>query len=190
MKKLSILLLLALANVICFSQNQEIDSSQDEVIVKDAVVHWADSVFYMHQEYKFENFRAFYTEEYFIQVMCSEMYKERVDNLEKIKKAGRYKKSDTDYEKEHKELNDAYLKVQNDVDNFKFRANYYQISFWSNIQTNDGITVYYEHIVKVNNDYQVIEATINSSIGKKSDATEILYAKDVKGEKKNPKRNK
>jgi hypothetical protein len=190
MKKLSLILFLALSNFISFSQDQEIDSSQDEVIVKDAVVNWADSVFYMHQEYKFENFRAFYTEEYFIQVMRSEMYKERVDDLEKNKKAGRYKKSDADYKKEHKELEDAYLKVKKDVDNFKFRANYYQISFWSNIQTNDGITVYYEHIMKVNNNYQVMEATINSSIGKKSDATEILYAKDVKGGKKSPKRNK
>ena len=55
MKKLSLILFLALSNFISFSQDQEIDSSQDEVIVKDAVVNWADSVFYMHQEYKFEN---------------------------------------------------------------------------------------------------------------------------------------
>ncbi|MFT4602609.1 MAG: hypothetical protein ACI857_002796 [Arenicella sp.] len=186
MKILSLLIGISLLSLNSFAQDkeQDIDSSQDEPKVKDAVVHWADSVFYMHQEYKFENFRAFYSEDYFIQVMRSRMYKERVEDLEKNKKAGRYKKSDAEYEKEHKELEDAYTKVQDGADNFKNRADYYQVSFWSNIQTNDGITVYYEHIVKLNNDYNVTEAIINSSIGKKSDATEILYVKDIKGGKK------
>ncbi|OIQ24631.1 MAG: hypothetical protein BM555_07030 [Crocinitomix sp. MedPE-SWsnd] len=187
MKLLLLFISLGMFSLAGLSQDQEIDSSEDEVIVKDAVVHWADSVFYSHEKYKFENFRAFYTEEYFIQVMRSRMYKERVTDLEKSKKLGRYKKSDAEYEKEHKELEDAYNKVQKDVDTFKFRASYYQVSFWSNIQTNDGITVYYEHIVKLNNDYKVTEAVINSSIGKKSDKTEILYSTDVKGGKKKSK---
>ena len=187
MKLLTLFISLCFLSNLGFAQEQEIDSSEDEKIVKKAVVAWADSVFYSHTEYKFEKFRAFYTEEYFIQVMRSRMYKERVNDIEKNKKLGRYKKSDAEYEKEHKELEDAYTKVQKDLDNFKFRASYYQISFWSNIQTNDGITVYYEHIVKVNNDYEVSEAVINSSIGKKSDATTILYAKDVKDGKKKSK---
>ncbi|MEO9532969.1 MAG: hypothetical protein ABJG68_15555 [Crocinitomicaceae bacterium] len=184
MKKLIGITAFLLLTTFGFSQEQEIDSSEDEVKVKEAVVKWADTTFYSHTEYKFENFHAFYTEEYFIQVMRSRMYKERVEDLEKNKAAGRYKKSDADYEKEHKELKDAYTKVQNDVDNFKFRVSHFQISFWSNIQTTDGITVYYEHIVKLDNDLKVTEATINSSIGKKSEATAILYAKDVKGGKK------
>lgn len=178
MKKLILLLFIGLFSVFnVIGQDQEIDSSEDEERVKKAVVSWADSVFYMHKEYKFEKFHAFYTEEYFIQVMRSRMYKERVADLEKSKKAGRYKKSDAEYEKEHNQMKEAYEKVQLDVDNFKFRVSHFEIHFWSNIQTNDGITVYYEHIVKLDNDYRVNEAIINSSIGAKSDKTEIIYKK-------------
>lgn len=167
-----------------YAQHQDIDSSEDEVKTKDAVVNWADSVFYKHSEYKFEHFKALYTEEYFISVMRSRMYKERLDHLEQDKKLDHYKKSDAEYEKEHKELEDAYLKIQKEADNFSDRVTHFRIHFWSNIQTNDGITVYYEHIIKLDNNYQVMDAQINSSIGKKSDKTEILFKKDVKGEKK------
>jgi len=184
MKSLSLTLLFLLCSIFTFSQEQEIDSSEDEKKVEKAVVQWADTTFLSHSEYKFEKFHAFYTEEYFISVMRSRMYKQRVEDLKESKEKGRYKKSDDEYAKELKELESAYQKIQTEADNFKFRVSHYQISFWSNIQTNDGITVYYEHIVKLDNDYKVTEAVINSSIGKKSDKTEILYAKDVKGGKK------
>lgn len=178
MKKLLLLLFIGLFTAIgSIAQDQEIDSSEDEAKVKKAVVRWADSVFYMHKEYKFEQFHAFYTEEYFIQVMRARMYKERLTDLEKSKKIGRYKKSDAEYDKEHKEMSESYKKIQTGADNFEFRVSHFEIHFWSNIQTNDGITVYYEHIVQLDNGYQVIDATINSSIGAKSDKTEITYKK-------------
>lgn len=183
MKKLTALLFV-LMSVLSYGQEQEIDSSEDEKKVEKAVIQWADTTFLSHSEYKFEKFHAFYTEEYFISVMRSRMYKQRVDDLISDKAKGRYKKSDEEYSKELKELELAHQKIQTEADNFKFRVSHYQISFWSNIQTNDGITVYYEHIVKLDNDYKVTEAVINSSIGKKSDKTEILYAKDVNGGKK------
>lgn len=167
-----------------FAQGDEIDSAEDEKLTKEAVVAWADSVFYMHKEYKFEHFKAFYTDEYTIALARKGFYKQRVDDLEKDKNAGRYKKSDEEYEQEHKELNDAYLKIKKEADNFKLRVTHFQIHFWSNIQTNDGITVYYEHILKLDNDYNITEAVINSAIGKKSEKTEILYKKDVKVKKK------
>ena len=178
MKKLILLLFIGLFSALnSLSQDQEIDSSQDEEKVQGAVVRWADSVFYKHSEYKFEQFHAFYTEEYFIQVMRARMYKERLSDLEKSKKIGRYKKSDAEYKKEHDQMQNAYDKIQVDADNFKFRVSHFEIHFWSNIQTNDGITVYYEHIVQLDNDYRVIDTIINSSIGAKSDKTEITYKK-------------
>lgn len=181
---LTFLSLTLLVSNMAYAQEQEIDDTEDEKLTMAAVVNWADSVFYSHSEYKFEHFKAFYTEEYFIAVMRSRMYKTRVEDLEADKKRGAYKKSDAEYDKEHKELEDAYLKVKKQADNMEQRVTHFQIHFWSNIQTNDGITVYYEHIVKLDNDYQVTEATINSAIGKKSEATAILYKKNVKQKKK------
>ena len=172
---------LSLFGTIVSLPQDEIDSTQDRVKVEKAVVAWADSTFYSHTNYKFENFRAEYSDDYFIAIERSKAYKERVADLEKAKAGGVYKGTQAEYDAEHKTLNDAYLKVQNEADNCKNRADYYLIHFWSNIQTTDGITVYYEHIVKLNNAYQVIEATINSAIGKKDENTLPIYKKDVKG---------
>ena len=160
---------------------EEIDSAEDEKLVKEAVVAWADSVFYMHKEYKFEHFKPFYTDEYFIQVMRANMYKKRMEDLSKRKENGTYNKSDDDYQKELGELKTSYENAQKEADNFSPRASSYRIHFWSNIMTNDGITVYYEHIMKLDNNYKIVEAVENSSIGKKSSATKIVYKKDVKG---------
>ena len=182
MKKIlfSFWLFLSAINLIA-QDDDEIDSSQDRIKVEAAVVHWADSVFYAHSNYKFENFRAEYSDDYYIAVMRSRAYKERVTDLEKEKAAGRYKGTEEAYQKEHEELNTAWLNAQKTADNFVNRADYYLIHFWSNIQTTDGITVYYEHIIKLDNSYRVIEATVNSAIGKKDENTQILYKKDVKG---------
>ncbi len=160
---------------------QDIDSSEDEVKVKAAVVDWADNTFYGHTEYKFEHFKAVYTDDYFIAVMRSDMYRKRLSNLEHSKSNGNYKKSDGEFEEEKITLQESYEKARKEADEFTERAEYYRVHFWSNIKTNDGITVYYEHIMKVNNDYEVTEATQNSAIGKKSSETKILYKKDIRG---------
>jgi hypothetical protein len=157
----------------------EIDSSQDRIKVEKAVVAWADATFYSHTNYKFENFRAEYSEDYFIAFMRAQAYKERVTDLETEKSSGQYRGTQAEYDSEHKTLTDEYLKIQATADNHPNRADYYLIHFWSNIQTTDGITVYYEHIMKLDNAYQVTEATINSAIGKKDENTKPVYKKDV-----------
>ena len=163
-----------------FSQHFHMDSSEDEKKVKEAVLKWADSMFYMHKEWKFEHFHAFYTEEYEIAYLRMNAYKERLDELEKEKEEGQYRKSDEEYAKEHNHLEEYYEKIKEEYETITNRATHYKISFWSNIQTNDGITVYYEHIVTLNNAYQVTDAEINSAIGAKSEKTEIVYKKGVK----------
>jgi len=174
------ILTLPLLGIYSTLPQDEIDSSQDRVKVEKAVVVWADSTFYSHSNYKFENFRAEYSEEYFIATERAKAYKERVTDLEQEKSGGQYRGTQEAYDAEHKTLNDAYLKIQSEADNCKNRADYYLIHFWSNIQTTDGITVYYEHIMKLNNSYNVIEATINSAIGKKDENTLPVYKKDLK----------
>lgn len=163
-----------------YSQHFHIESGDDEKKVEEAVLKWADSVFYMHKEWKFEHFHAFYTEEYEIAYLRMDAYKDRLDELEKEKKDGQFKGTKEEYDKEHKQLEDSYIKIKDEYENITNRATHYKISFWSNIQTNDGITVYYEHIVTLNNGYQVTDAEINSAIGAKSEKTEIVYKKGVK----------
>jgi len=160
-----------------------IDSSKDEKLVKEKVISWADSIFYFHENYRFEQFHAFYTEEYQIAVLRAQMYGDKLANLEKLKSKGYYKKTDAEYEKEHQELVKKNEDLKQTAENFQNKVEYYQILFWSNIKTNHGITVYYSHMVKLNNSYQVTSAEIKSAIGKKNDKTKILYAADVKKKK-------
>jgi hypothetical protein len=158
----------------------KIDSSKDEEKVKQSVLNWADSVFYHHEEYRFEQFHAFYTDEYQIAILRLDMYQNKLSNLEKLKEKGFYKKTDEEYEKEHGELKAKVDELEKSVNTFENKAEYYQILFWSNIKTNHGITVYYSHLVKLDNNYNVVSAEIKSEIGKKNEKTKILYSKDVK----------
>lgn len=160
--------------------DQEIDSTNDEIKVKESVVLWADSTFYEHSNYKFEKFHAFYTDEYFIMVMRAEMFKDRLDKLLSQKENGTYDGNDEEFENDKTDLERKYSDAKNMADNYSERVEYFQISFWSNIKTNDGITVYYEHILKLDNEFKVFDVKENSAIGKKSSETKILYKKDIK----------
>jgi hypothetical protein len=165
-------------------QNQDVPgSSADEKTVKKNVLAWADSIFYFHEEYRFEQFHAHYAEEYQIAVLREEMYGDKLLNLEKLKRKGYYKKTEEEYIEEHEKLVLKNKELKSIVYNFENKAEYYQILFWSNIKTNDGITVYYSHSVKLNNNFKVTSAEIKSALGKKSDKTMIIYAADVKKKK-------
>jgi hypothetical protein len=157
--------------------------NDDKTTVQNSVISWADSTFYHHEEFRFEQYHADYTEPYQIARLKLEMYQGKQENLEKTKQKGFYKKTDADYEKEHHDLVEMNTKLKATVDNFKNKANSYQILFWSNITTNQGPTVYYSHLITLNNDFKVISSKIKSQIGKKNDATKILYKKDVKKRK-------
>lgn len=152
----------------------------DKTKVELAVVRWADSTFSYHNEYRFEQYYADYTESYQIARLRLEMYQSKQEHLEKTKSKGFYKKTDAEYEKEHLDLVEKNAELKKMVDNFKIKVNSYQILFWSNIKTNQGPTVYYSHLVTLDNDFNVISAEIKSQIGKKNDATKILYKNNIK----------
>ncbi len=152
----------------------DIDSSADKVAVEDAVVTWADQTFLNHSNYKFEHFKAFYTDDYFIQTMRIELYEEKIDALQLKKANGTYKGTDENFNADITKLSGAIEQAKATI-NTMVRVSYFQIHFWSNIQTQDGIRVYYELNMKLNNDYEVIEAIENSSIGKKNQDSRIAY---------------
>lgn len=151
----------------------------DQAKVEQACVNWADSTFSMHESYKFTYFKAFYTDEFTIQEMRIDLYKEKIQALDSQKNNGTFKGTEAEYEEARQSMVSAYEKALASF-NPENRADHYITHFWTNIQTNDGITVYYELIVKLDNDYNVIEAVENSSIGKKEGASKIAYKKNEK----------
>jgi len=158
-------------------------TDSDEKSVEQGVITWADSIFYHHEEYRFEQYHAEYTDEYQIAILRLKMYQGKQENLENIKQKGFYKKTEEEYTKEHNLLVNKNIELKSIVENFQNKAKYYQILFWSNIKTNQGPTAYYSHLVTLNNDFKVTSAIIKSEIGKKNDKTKILYAKETKKKK-------
>lgn len=152
----------------------DIDSSEDEMKVKTSVVDWANSSFLSHSSYKFEHFKAFYTDDYFIQTKRIELYEEKAEELKEKKANGTYTGSDENYSTDLNKFNRAVQKSKAIVKTID-RVTHYHIHFWTNIQTKDGITVYYELNMKLDNDYTVTEALENSSIGKINEDTKIAY---------------
>lgn len=148
---------------------------KDESIVQQKVVEWADSVFYYHEDYRFENFHAHYTDEFYIVMLRSDQYKKKIDDLEKSKKTKTYQGTDEQYNTELLALKRKYKRFQIIVDSFVLRVKYYEILFWSNIKTKDGYPVYYSHRFKLSNDLIVMAALIKSSIGNRSASNGIIY---------------
>jgi hypothetical protein len=161
-------------------KSMNLDSSKEEIIVKEKIIKWADSVFYFHENYRFEQFKAHYTDDYEMAMMRLDMYNGKLSNLERTKSKGFYKKTDAEYESEHKKLSDKVAELKGNVDRVPMKVNYYEILFWSNIKTNHGMTVYYSHHIKLDNDFNFKSTEIKSEIGKKNSETKILYAADVK----------
>ena len=112
----------------------------DEVLVKKKVIEWADSIFYFHEEYRFEQFHAYYTEGYQIAILRKEMYGDKLINLEKLKSKGFYKKTDEEYNDEHEILVEKNKELKKIVDNFEHKAEYYEILFWSNTLVKPFVT--------------------------------------------------
>lgn len=178
MNTLLSLLATVLINTSAPSPANEIDSSADQVKVEEAVVNWANSAFIKHLDYKFEHFKAHYTDDYFIQTMRLETYNDKIETLKSKKEAGEYHGTDEQYENDLRKLSNALKRAEETISHID-KVSHYETHFWTNIQTKDGITVYYELIVKLDNDYKVTEAKENSSIGKKSAETKIAYQKDT-----------
>jgi hypothetical protein len=171
MTTLFLLIQLCLSNL---GTQTDIDSFEDEAKVKNSVLHWADNSFLSHSEYKFEHFKAFYTDDYFIHTKRIELYEEKTEQLKDKKENGTYNGSDEDYFSDLNKFKRATEKSKAIVKTID-RVTHYHIHLWTNIQTKDGITVYYEINLKLDNDYAVIEALENSSIGKINADTKIAY---------------
>lgn len=158
--------------------HQTASENSDEVSVKAAVVNWADETFRHHESYKFDQYRVAYTDEYFIQTSRIELYEEKIALLKSDKAAGKYSGSDVQFEKDLARYEESIADATEKCKTIE-PIDHYSIHFWSNIMTDDGITVYYELIVMLDSKFTITQATENSSIGKKSPTSKISYNKDI-----------
>ncbi|MFD1551875.1 hypothetical protein DNU06_01750 [Putridiphycobacter roseus] len=155
------------------AEAKQIESDKRKVINK--VLEWSDSVFYFHEDYRFEKFQAHYTDDFYIILARSDQYKKKVDDLKALKEEGRFEGSEQAYNAQLKVNENKYRKFQIIVDSYAVRARFFEIIFWSNIKTKHGYNVYYGHRIKLSNDLVVMAALVIGSIGNKSMANTIIY---------------
>ncbi|MDX1350683.1 MAG: hypothetical protein R3279_10570, partial [Putridiphycobacter sp.] len=137
-----------------FTELQQI--KKDERIVRDKVLEWADSVFYFHEDYRFENFHAHYTDEFYMVMLRNDQYKKKIEDLQLAKQNKTYSGSEVQFQEELSVLKKKYKKFQIIVDSFVSRVKYFEIIFWSNIKTKHGYPVYYAHRFKLSNDFFIM----------------------------------
>jgi hypothetical protein len=111
-----------------------------------------------------------------MQTIRVEMYSEKLTELKRKKAEKQISLSEDEYNMELSKLENLILKAEKDLkENPAEKIDYQTINFWSNVQTSDGITVYYEFKMTLNSDLEITKAIENSSIGKKNPQTAILY---------------
>jgi len=158
------------------SQNIESDTITEQLHVEMAVTNWANDTFIKHENYLFKGFTVQFTDDYTIQAMRIELYEEKISILTSDKEGGTYPGTDENFQTELRALEGSIQKVKNILATIE-RVDHYEIQFWSNIQCMDGITVYYELLMKIDSNFTILEAVENSSIGKRVEGSKIAYQK-------------
>jgi len=156
------------------STSADTPTAGDQQNTERHILEWADALFINHSNYKFETLRVFETEEHSMQAMRIELYEGKINSLKQAKDDGTYAGSAEAYEADVKKLSDKLTQTHELLTKIQ-RVDHYETHFWTNIQTTDGITVYYELIIKQDHLFHVIEAIENSSIGKKGSGSKIAY---------------
>lgn len=156
-----------------------LSKAQDTVMIQKkieaAVIEWADQKFVAYDNPRFEKLMIFYSDAYEMWKMRPAMLKSRKKKIKAAHAKGESGLSDEEYQKQLDEIDEQLKNVQERISSMTAIADKFMISFWANIKTNDGITVHYEHIMTLDGQYNVLKGEENSSIGKKSDETKILY---------------
>jgi hypothetical protein len=168
-------LLLLLISLSALTQSSVLyDESSDQTKTQAAIIAWADQLFIKHSDYKFDELSVFETDEYTMQSLRIKLYEEKIQELKAAKENETYTGTSESLERDLNKLDTKLTQSKELIDSIQ-RINYYETHFWTNIQTTDGITVYYELIIKQNHLFEILEARENSSIGKKGTGSKIAY---------------
>lgn len=174
MNKLILLLLIGLPFITWAQSSANNDKDIDQERVEKAVLNWADSTFKEYNEPRFEKYRANYTDEYLIASMRVRSIDRRISELRKEYTMGSYAGTEEEFTSAIEDLKKRRKEAEANNEDFHPKVTNYVISFWANIRLDSGILNYVEHKLILNDNYEVIKATIKSNIGDNQNA-KIVY---------------
>jgi len=154
-------------------------SAEQQDMVEKSVLDWADKTFEYYDGARFEKFEAAVSAEFEKLSAKLEGMKEYKQEISDQYKAGELNKSQEEFDKMIKKTERKIDSLQTLVNNTPAGASGYEIDFWANILTNNGLTVYYKHHIVLNKDYTVTSFKVTSAVGKANEEQKILF-KDKK----------
>lgn len=147
-----------------YLQQSQKGTKEEKELAEKSVLLWADETFHSYDSPRFENFVAHYTEEYQMMSMRVEMLEKRREKVDSVKEKENYENLGAEIEKAKKRVADI-----------EQRVTHYEVDFWANIATTDGITVNYRHKIILDNNFKVVSHEETAAIGKKDQNTKIRY---------------
>ncbi len=165
-----ILFLIILIHQTGFSQKTE-----EQKKVEKAVLDWAGNTFEFYDAPRFEKFEPVPSPDYFAIEM-------QIQSLQEFKEEIIFNFYEGKSDRTKEKLGEDTLALNKNISEMKLMLNTiepkyegYEIMFWANIRTNNGLTVYYQHRVLVSADYKVKNGKITSRIGQENDTVKIVY---------------
>jgi hypothetical protein len=147
----------------------------EQKAVEKAVIDWAGNTFEFYDAPRFEKFEALPSPDAFaleMQINDLKAFKEEI-----IFNYGEGKSDRTPEKlaKDTTEINKNIAAMEEMLSTIEPKYDGYEILFWANIRTNNGLTVYYQHRVVLTADYKVKSARLTSRVGEENDQVKIVY---------------
>lgn len=152
-------------------------ATEQEEFAEKSVLLWADNTFEFYDGARFENFHEIPSQEQFIIENKITAMQEFIAEQDQMFKAGEIKKSQADFDISQKKLGKKVDSLQLMFNNIDPNAKNYEVHFWANILVSNAVTVYYQHLVKLDSRFNIMSTKITGKVGTQPDGVKILYKK-------------
>lgn len=167
--------------VLCFlyAFKKPASRTEQEEMAEKSILIWADNTFEFYDGARFENFHEVPSQEQFIIENKILVLQDFMSEQDQMFKAGEIKKSQGDFDLMQKKTTRKIDSLQNMLNHLDPNAKNYEVSFWANILVSNAVTVYYQHLVKLDSRFNVMSTKITGKVGTQPDGVKILYKKSA-----------
>lgn len=151
--------------------------TEQEEMSEKSILLWADNTFEFYDGARFENFHEIPSQEQFIIENKILAMQEFMSEQEEMFRNGEIKKSQSDFDLSQKKLGRKIDSLQTMINNLDPNAKNYEVHFWANIMVSNAVTVYYQHLVKLDSRFNIMSTKITGKVGTQPDGVKILYKK-------------
>lgn len=176
-KSLLITALFILIAPIAFMQGSKVNdnAAEHQSMVEKSVLEWADVTFEFYDGARFEDLEVATSKEYYKTEAKLNGFKEYKVEMKDMFDSGQLKKTKEEFDAMMKKTDRKIDSLQILLKNTPAGVSGFEVDFWANIMTNNGLTVYYKHHLILDAEYKVTNHTVTSSVGKTNDQQKILY---------------